>query len=89
MSQSEQKRVGPTIIVYACDRCTEILAILDACKMPYALIDVEEELEAGMHVADVNQGQFTMPAIQIGDDFYSLPTPAELAERLDVDYAGD
>ena len=89
MSQSEQKRVGPTIIVYACDRCTEILAFLDACKMPYALIDVEEELDAGMHVADVNQGQFTMPAIQIGDDFYSLPTPAELAGRLGVDYAGD
>lgn len=89
MSQSEQKRVGPTIIVYACDRCIEILAFLDACKMPYALIDVEEELDAGMHVADVNQGQFTMPAIQIGDDFYSLPTPAELAERLGVNYAGD
>ncbi len=88
MSQLQRRRPSTSLIVYACDRCTEILTFLETYGVPYTLVDIEEDLEASMLVAEANQGQFLMPLVQIGDEFYRLPTPAELAERLGVEHPG-
>ncbi len=85
MAHSEGKYRGTQIIVYGCERCTEILTFLDTHEILYKVVNIEDDLDASMLVADVNQGQFLMPAVQIGDDFYSLPTLEEIAKRLGVD----
>lgn len=85
MAQPKGKQLRVPIIVYGCKRCTEIINFLEANDLTYRLIDIEHDLEATMLIADANQGRFTMPAVQIGEDFYSLPTPAQLAERLGIE----
>jgi len=77
MSQSKEEHTAPPIIVYGCDRCTEVLAFLDAHGLPYTLADLEQDQEASMLVAQAVRGQFLMSVVQIEDDFYSLLGPAE------------
>ena len=85
MSQHQAGQRYPLVIVYACERCTELLSFLTACGVPYMLIDIEKDLEASMLVIEATQGQFLMPIVQIGTELYCLPTPAELAARLGIE----
>lgn len=86
MPQATEQRPVALVFVYGCERCTDILAFLETYQVPYALIDIERDLEASMLVADANRGQFVMPVVQIGDNFYAQPTVAQLAARLGVDH---
>jgi mycoredoxin len=71
--------------VYGADWCGDTkhaLAHLDALKIDYEYIDVEQDEKASDWVKSQNEGKERKPTIKVGENVLSVPTENELDAAL-------
>lgn len=75
----------PNVTMYAtswCPFCHRARHFLDENNVPYTAIDIEADEEAALKVEQWNQGNRTVPTIDIDGEVYTNPSPAQLRELL-------
>ncbi len=73
-----------TITIYAtywCPFCQKLRSGLDAAGIPYTLIDVDENEEAGLWVESVNDGNRVVPTVRYSDGSYKTNPPVKQVIR--------
>lgn len=75
------------IIVYGhsfCGMVPTVRKILDATDAPYKYVDITFHPEASQHVAEINDGNYSVPTLVFPDkSTLTEPSPADLVNKLE------
>jgi mycoredoxin len=75
----------PSVTLYSapwCGYCRISNRFFDEPGMPYTEINIDEDEEAAQRVAQWNNGNRTIPTLDIDGTIFTNPTPAQLRQAL-------
>jgi mycoredoxin len=87
MPSSEGDSMAASVTVYStswCGYCRVAKRFLDENHIPYTEIDIEADEDAALRVEQWNQGNRTVPTIDIDGIILTNPSPAKLRQVLGV-----
>jgi mycoredoxin len=87
MPSSEGDSMAASVTVYStswCGYCRVAKKFLDENHIPYTEIDIEADEDAALRVEQWNQGNRTVPTIDIDGIILTNPSPAKLRQVLGV-----
>lgn len=73
------------ITVYGADWCGDTVRakrVLDDLGVAYTFIDIDQDTDGEKRVIEFNKGKRRIPLVEIGDEKLSVPSRAELEQKL-------
>lgn len=84
--QNDEPYVQPKVTMYTtdwCPYCVSAKRFLDSKKVTYDVINIEQDEKAAEYVMSVNEGNRTVPTIEIeGKGAFTNPSREQLKELL-------
>ena len=82
-----EKHMSPNVTLYSapwCAYCRIAKRFLDEQGVPYTEINIDEDNVAAQRVEQWNNGNRTIPTLDINGTILTNPTPAQLRQALDL-----